>query len=68
MARHRDSVSVNPKPNGVREPPGVASHPEPRGVPSLVRAPAGPSVSVELRLELAPHEHPMLRALIGCGL
>lgn len=67
MSKHRDTMPANPKPNGVREPPGVASHTEPRGVPSHVRAPAGFSASAQLVLELVPHDVPHVRVMLGLG-
>jgi len=68
MRKRRDNVAVNPRPIGVREPPGVAPHHEPAAHDPNGERGGGLHLSAEIVIELAPHEYPHVRALIGCGL
>lgn len=67
MKIKRDSVVMNPKPIGVREPPGVASHTEPAARAPHVGHGGGFPVSAELVIELVPHEVPHVRVMLGLG-
>lgn len=67
MSKHRDTMSANPKPNGVREPPGVASHTEPAARVPHVGHGGGLSASAELVVELVPHDVPHIRVMLGFG-
>jgi hypothetical protein len=67
MNKRRDTMPANPKPNGVREPPGVASQHQPVARAPHVGHGDGLHVSAELVIELQPHEYPHVRVMIGCG-